>query len=186
MAQTTVSSPAPRRRGRWLRIVVGILGVFIVLLVAIYFVGTSSAFFKGVILPRVSKAMNAQVTVSEASISPFNEVILRNFQVRTTGEEPVVTAAEVRARYSLMDIIGGNIHVEEATLSSPTVVLIENPDGSSNLDPILKSQKEAKPQEKQPAKPAEPSKPSHLDVKKIALTEGTVRRIKLYKNGNRD
>ncbi len=139
MAQTTVNPPAPRRRGRWLRIVAGILGVFIVLLVAVYFVGTSSAFFKGFILPRVSKSINAQVTVSEASISPFKEVILRNFQVRTTGEEPLVTSPEVRARYSLMDIIGGNIHIDEATLSSPTVVLIENPDGSSNLDPILKS-----------------------------------------------
>ena len=186
MADTTVSSPAPRKRGRWFRIVAGMLGILIVLLVLVYFVGTSSAFFKGFILPRVSKAMNAQVTVSEASISPFKEVILRNFQVRTTGEEPVVSSPEVRARYSLMDIIGGNIHVDEATLSSPTVVLVENPDGSSNLDPILKSQKEAKPKEKQPAKPAEPSKPSHLDVKKIAVTEGTVRRIKLYKNGNRD
>ncbi len=50
MAETTVSSPAPRRPRRWLRIVVGILGLFIVLLVALYFVGTSSAFFKGVIL----------------------------------------------------------------------------------------------------------------------------------------
>jgi len=186
MAETTVSSPAPRRPRRWLRIVVGILGLFIVLLVALYFVGTSSAFFKGVILPRVSTAMNAQVTVSEASISPFKEVILRNFQVRTTGEEPLVTAAEVRARYSLMDIIGGKIHVDEAILSSPTIVLIENPDGSSNLDPILKGQKETKPKEKQSAQPGKPSKPSQLDVKKIALTEGTLRRIKLYKNGNRD
>src|SRR5713226_52265 len=167
MADTTVSSPARRRRRRWLRIVIGILGVFIALLVVVYFVGTSSAFFKGFILPRLSKAMNAQVTVSDASISPFKEVILRNFQVRTTGEEPVVSSPEVRARYSLVDIIGGNIHIDEATLSSPTVVLVENPDGSSNLDPILKSQKEAKPQEKQPAKPAKPSKPSHLDVKRI-------------------
>src|SRR5258708_8330638 len=84
-----------------------------------------------------------------------------------------------------MDIIGGNIHVDEATLSSPTIVLVENPDGSSNLDPILKSQKEAKPKQEQPARPGKPSKPSHLDVKKIALTEGTIRRITLYKNGNR-
>src|SRR5437016_12633159 len=108
MAQTTVSSPAPRKRGRWLRVLVGILGILIVLLVVVYFVGTSSAFFKGVILPRVSKAMNAQVTVSDASISPFKEVILRNFQVRTIGEERVVSSPEVRARYSMMDISGGN------------------------------------------------------------------------------
>ena len=164
MAQTTVNPPAPRRRGRWLRIVAGIFGFFIVLLVAVYFVGTSSAFFKGFILPRVSKSINAQVTVSEASISPFKEVILHNFQVRTTGEEPLVTSPEVRARYSLMDIIGGNIHVDEATLSSPTVVLIENPDGTRNLDAVLKSQT-AKPKEKE-QNPAEGkhSNPPQLDL----------------------
>ena len=50
----------------------------------------------------------------------------------------------MRLRYSLMDIIGGNIHVDEVTLASPTVTLVENPDGSSNLDPILKAQ-QAKP-----------------------------------------
>ena len=186
MADTTVSSPAPRKRGRWLRIIIGVLGIFVILIVAVYFVGTSSAFFKGFILPRVSKSMNAQVTVSEASIHPFKDVTLHNFQVRTTGEEPLVSAAEVRARYSLMDIIGGNIHVEEAALASPTIVLVENPDGTSNLDPILKGKKEApNPKEKQ-AQPSKPSKPTHLDVRKIALTDGTVRRIKLYKNGNRD
>src|SRR2546426_11721370 len=110
MADTSVAPPPPRKRRRWLRALGWIFVIFIVLLVAVYFVGTSSAFFKGFILPRVSKSINAQVTVSEASISPFKEVILHNFQVRTTGEEPLVTSPEVRARYSLMDIIGGNIH----------------------------------------------------------------------------
>src|SRR2546426_4558763 len=103
MADTT--STAPRRRRRWLRALGWFFGVLIVLLVVVYFVATSSAFFTGVILPRVSKAVNANITVSEASISPFKEVILRNLKVQTTGEEPLVTATEVRAQYSLMDII---------------------------------------------------------------------------------
>src|ERR1041385_3587595 len=96
MAEATITPP--RKRPRWLRALVWLLGVFIVLVVAVYFVATSSAFFTGVILPRVSKAINANITVSEASISPFKEVILRNLKVQTTGAEPLVTAAEVRAR----------------------------------------------------------------------------------------
>src|SRR5438876_309971 len=128
MADTNVTSPAPRKRRGWLRALAWIFIVLIVLVVAVYFVGTSSAFFKGVILPRVGKTMNAEVTVSEASIHPFKEVVLHNLKVQTRGAEPLVTAPEVRARYSLMDIMGGNIHVDELTLSSPTVVLVENPD----------------------------------------------------------
>src|SRR5437660_12840733 len=118
MANTTVSPSTPRKPRRWLRVVVLILGIFILLLVVVYFVGTSSAFFKGVILPRVSKAMNANVTVADASISPFSSVILHDLKVQTTGPEPLVTATEVRAVYHLGDILRGKIHIEEVSMNS--------------------------------------------------------------------
>ena len=59
--------PAPKRRRRWPRILGRIFLALIILLVVVYFVGTSSAVFKGVILPKVGKAMNATITVSSAS-----------------------------------------------------------------------------------------------------------------------
>src|SRR6516164_4320076 len=121
MAEITVASPAPRKGRGWLRVVAWIFIILIIVVVAIYFVGTSSAFLKGVILPRVSKSMNADVTVSDASIHPFKEVVLHNLKVQPHGAEPLLTAAEVHARYSLMDIMGGNIHVDEVVLASPTV-----------------------------------------------------------------
>ena len=183
MADTNVAPAAPRKQRRWLRAIAWVVSILVVLVVVVYFVATSSAFFKGVILPKVSKAMNAQVTVSDASLSPFSQVILRDLKVQTTGSEPLVTAPEVRLRYHLMDIIGGHINVDEVALSSPTIVLVQNPDGTSNLDPILQSQKN-KPE--QPAKPAAPSKPLQIDVKKVALTDATVRQVKLYKGNNRD
>src|SRR5258708_16720826 len=137
MAETSVP-PAPKRRRRWLKITGWFLGSLVILLLVVYFVGTSSAFFKGVILPRVSKSINAEVTVSDASISPFKQVILKNIKVQTTGPEPLFTASEVRARYSLLDIISGNIHVEEASVVSPRIVIVQNADRTSNLDPITK------------------------------------------------
>jgi uncharacterized protein involved in outer membrane biogenesis len=165
--------------------------LLILLLVAAYFVGTSSAFFKGVILPRASKALNADITVSEASISPFKEVVLSNLRVKTTGDEPLLTAPEVRARYSLMDIIRGNIKVDEVAVTKPTIVIVENADGSSNLDPITKSKKEEKPAAQTQAEPSasaekKPSKPIQLDLKKLAVTDATVREVKLYPGGKRD
>jgi hypothetical protein len=185
MADTSVTSPTPKKRRGWLRTLAWILGVLVVLIIVVYFVATSSAFFKGVILPKVGAALNAKVTVSDASISPFKQVILRDLKVETTGTEPLVSAPEVRLRYSLMDIIGGNIHVDEVTLVSPTVVLVENPDGTSNLDPLLKAQKE-KPQPAKPEQPAKPSKPMQIDLKKFALTDATVRKVKLYAGNQRD
>src|SRR5664279_5684703 len=187
MTDTTVSTPTPRKRRGWLRAIAWVFGILIVLLVVVYFVATSGAFFKGVILPRVGKAMNAQVTVSDASISPFSQVVLKDLKVQTTGAEPLVTATEVRLRYSLMDIIRGNIHVDEVTLASPTVVLVQNADGSSNLDPILKSQ-QPKPGETKPtpAPKAPGAKPLQIDLKKFALTDATIRNVKNYANGSRD
>jgi uncharacterized protein involved in outer membrane biogenesis len=180
MTDAISTSPGPKRRS-WLRALAWLAGAILVLLIVVYFVATSSAFFKGVILPKVGQAMNASITVGDASISPFSEVVLRDLKVHTTGTEPLLTAREVRARYHLMDILRGNIRVDEVTLSSPTVVLVENPDKSSNLDPIMKSQ-QAQPK---PA-PAQPSKPVHIELRKLTLTEATLRKVQMHKTGNPD
>ena len=150
--------------------------ILIVLLIVLFFVATSGAFLKSVILPRASKSLNAQITVDDASISPFSQVILKKLRVQTTGAEPLVTANEVRLRYSLMDIIKGHINVDEATLDTPTINLVKEADGSSNLDPLLKGEKkseETKPSDKKP----------DLNIKNVALKNGTVRITQKLKQG---
>jgi Uncharacterized protein involved in outer membrane biogenesis len=186
--ETPQAPQPPKKRRRLLKAISWLLVIFIILLVGVYFVGTSSAFLKSVILPRVSKSMNADITVADASIHPFKEVVLHNLVVKTTGDEPLVTAPEVHAKYSLMDMIGGKIRVELAELNSPKVVLIQNADGTSNLDPLTKGQKEQPkaPAEKKPEQPGKPSKPLQIDIKKVGLNDATVRQIRIYKNGNRD
>ena len=177
---TTPSVPKPKRK--WLKIFGGVAGTLVLLVVVLFFVCTSSGFFKSVILPRVSRAANATVTVDDAAISPFSQVVLRNLKVQTTGSEPLVTASEVRLRYHLMDILGGNLNVDEVTLVSPTVNLVENADGSSNLDPLLKST----PKEAKPEASGKPSKAPQLNLKKLALSNATIRQTKLHKDGTRD
>src|SRR6266699_5150922 len=183
--KTTTPPPPPRKRHGFLRFIGWFLGIFIILLVAVYFVATSSGFFKGVILPRAGKAMNSDITVSEATISPFKEIHFKNLKVTPHGQETLVTAPGVLVKYKLMDIVRGNIDVDEVTLASPTVTLVQNAEGSSNLDPITKSQKEKPKSEKEKAE-KKSSKPTQLDLKKFALTDATIRQVKLYKNGNRD
>jgi len=180
--QNTTKSGAPKRRNGLKILGFGIGGLLVLLIVA-YIVGTSSGFFKSVILPKVSASMNAQVTVDEASISPFSSVVLKNLKVQTTGAEALFTAAEVRARYSLMDIIGGHINIDEVGVVSPVVCLVQNADGSSNLDPITKSGSSGK----SPSQPSEPAskKPLNLNLKKVTLTDGAVKVISLAKTGAR-
>lgn len=177
------------KRRRWGRTVLVILLVIFVPLVIGYFVATSEPFFKGVILPKASKSLNAKITVARASIHPFSQVVLRGVKVETTGTQPLATMQEARLRYSLMDIIRGNIKVSEVTAIQPVIHIVTNPDGSSNLDPLKPKkpekpaaqpppEKPQKPTEKKPAKP-----PPQVDIGQIRIENGTLRETKLTKDG---
>jgi hypothetical protein len=167
-----------RRKSSWGKRILFIVGGLCVLLIATYFILTSSIFLKSVILPKAGKSLNATITVEDASISPFSKVELHKLRVQTTGSEPLLTAEDVRLRYSLMDIIRGNIKVDEVTLDSPVVQLIQEPDGTSNLDPLLKGgenkNKEDKPKSKEPAR---------VNVRNVTLKNGVVRQIVKSKEG---
>lgn len=178
---TTTASPQPGKRSSWLRKLMFGFGGLIVLLVAAYFVVTSSAFFKGVILPRASQAIGGEITVAEASISPFSQVTLRQLVVKTTGAEPLLQANEVRLRYSLTAILGGTLQVDEVMIDSPVVQIVANADGTSNLDPLL-SQGEAPAAQPAPAAGQAPQ----IAMKNIALKNATVRRVQMLKDGGRE
>lgn len=180
MNEAKQESPGPKR-GRWMKILILTAGGLLVLLVAVYFVVTSGGFVKSVVLPRVGAALNADLTAGSVELSPFSQLVLRDVKLTPKGAEPLLTANLVRARYSLFSILGGNLVVEEVTVESPTVTLVENADGTSNLDPLTKSQ------EKEIIKPAaKPSAPPQIDIKSVALKNATVKRTKHLKGGGRE
>lgn len=174
------SSVSSGKRGRWgKRFLLGGVGLLI-LLVAAYFVVTSPAFFKGVILPRVGKSIHADVTIADASISPFSSVVLRQLKVQTTGSVPLLEGEEVRLRYNLWSILRGNIKVDEVTISSPVVNLVQNADGTSNADPLMNAG--------QPATPStsKDQKPPSIDLRNFALKNGAVRVTRNLAGGGRE
>ena len=180
---TNPTSSTPRKRSSWLRKLLFVFGGLLVLLVVAYFVVTSSAFFKGVILPGASKSLGGEVTVASASISPFSQVKLSQLTVKTTGTEPLLQANAVVLRYSLFAILGGTLKVDEVTIDSPVVQIVENADGTSNLDPLMK--KGAQPAAQPAAKPAA-SKAPQIDLKNFALKNATVRITKNLKGGGQE
>jgi hypothetical protein len=182
MSEIKIKNDSPKRGG-WLRKLVWVVGILVVLLIVVYFVATSSAFLKGVILPKVSKSLGANVTVAGAQISPFSHVQLNGLKVQPPGGEPILTVQELHANYSLWAIIGGNIAVSEVIIDSPVVTVIENADGTCNLDALTK--KPAAESKPAPA-PANASKPPQIDIKKVALNNATVRLVKNYPNGTKD
>ena len=174
-------APITKRKRRWLRRLLWIGGSVFALVVVLYFVATSAWFWKRSLLPRVSVALSADITVQDASISPFSSVTLRGLNVQPRGDVPrLATIAELSARYSLFDIIGGNINIAEITITDPIIEWIENADGTSNLDPLLRRPESPK-SEDQP----KDSKPLQLTVGKLQISNATIRRVKLRADGSR-
>lgn len=180
MSANTENISVPARR-HWLKKLAVVLGGFVVLLVAAFFVVTSSGFIKGVILPRVGQAMNATLTADEVSFRPFSQLHLRGVKLQTTGPEPLLTVAELRARYSLVAMLGGTLKVDEVLVDSPVVNVVETADGQRNTDALTAGS----PPAATPAKPAT-SQPPSVDLKLFNLKNATVRYTKQHPGGTRD
>ena len=172
------------RLPRALRIAVWSVGVLLPLLLVAYLVVTSSGFIKRVILPRVSAAIHADVTVADISVHPFSKITVHGLKVQAKGQEPVVTAAEVRASYSLWSILRGKPRISEIALVSPAVNLVENPDGSSNFDLLKASEK--KPAESKPSRAGKSVTAPQIELRKLTLNQAIFREIKIYPGNRRD
>ncbi|HLX95127.1 MAG TPA: AsmA family protein [Verrucomicrobiae bacterium] len=182
MAEPMFILAKPRKRPRrWLRFFAALVMVMMVLIVLAFFFVTNPAFIHDVILPRLGKAINADVTVSSMTFNPFKQIVLHDLKVQVDDQTPVFTASEVNVRYHLWDILRGNLHVDEIALNSPTIERVENPDGSSNLDPLLKALrgKSAKAGKARPVS----SKAPRIDLGKISLRDASIVEIKNYGDG---
>lgn len=165
----------PRRLVRW----AGELGVALVLLVvALYFLATSEPFVKGVVLPKAGAALGVDIAADGVSIRPLSEVILRGLKVRPQGEETVLAAAELRARYNLVSILRGLIKVDEIALIQPVVRVTMRPDGTSNLDAF--TGRSGTPE----AASAKPGSPLKVDVRMISIDDATVHFTQTHKDGS--
>jgi hypothetical protein len=186
--KTSEVKPAPRKRGAWWRVLLWIVGIIVLLLVVVYFVATSSSFVQHQILPRVSASLGANVTVSSAEIHPFSRVVLHDLKVQPTNQPTLLTAPEASVSYSLMDIIGGNIRVDDLTITSPTIQVVQNPDGSSNLDPLTKKAESgtAESEKKAASGNQKSGKPLKVDVRKVTISNATILSIDNHSNGTRD
>ncbi len=179
MQNSPADSAATSPRKKKLLILAAVL---IGLPMILYFFLTSAYFIKSFVLPKAGQTLNAIITVDDLSVSPFSAVSLRGLKVTTTGE-PLLTADSASVRYSLMNIIGGKLNVSELKVQSPKVSIVQNADGSSNLDPIMQALNASE----QPAKPdtAEPGEKPKLDLKNISLENAHFTFAQTLKDGGR-
>jgi len=185
----TIDSLTIERRPTWrqrtLPIVLWTAVLLLILMLVAYLYVTSSGFLKRHILPRLSTALHADITVTDISVHPFSRIAIRGLKVQVKGLEPLLTAQEVRASYSLWSLLRGNLRASEIALVSPSVAMVENPDGRRNFDALLQAQG-GKPPEAPSSQSAKSSKPLQVDLQKLTVSKGTFQRVKNYSGNRRD
>jgi len=173
----------PGTKRRWPRRLGWTAGILAVLGVIAYFVALSNAFIQGVILPKVSESLNASITVQSTSISPFSNVHLTGLRIQTGTDEPLLDVGAVHIHHSLWSILTGIIRVDEVTIDTPTIVLVQHPDGTTNLDPLLEAAASKAEEEKEPDEDKAESSPTQIQIGRVQLKNATLRYVQQREDG---
>lgn len=151
--------------------------ILVVLILALYFVVSSSWFLKSVVIPRVGAALNSKLIVGDITLRPFAELTIDQIKLTPNGAETLFTAKKINAKYSLLAILRGNLTVEDVTVDSPIVTIVQHAKGGSNLD-VLSAGEKSNPQ---PAAKSSGSAP-RLNIKSVAVRNAAFRQTKIGPN----
>jgi uncharacterized protein involved in outer membrane biogenesis len=181
MTQIIIKTPPPRR-GKWRRRILWSAGFVFLLCLGAYFLVTSNWFVQRVVLPQVSKALQADVTLAEANLSPWRHVHFRELKVHPKGDEVLLQVQEIRVRYSLLALLRGRVEVAEVSVESPVVNLVQRADGTSNLDALLQlvGKSDSEPKDKTT------STAPQVNIKLVQIKNGTLRRVQHHATGGAD
>ena len=147
------------------------LGVAVAAIVTLYLFVTSSLFLRWFVVPRVAAALNCGVDVTGISLSPFSSLRLSGLRLDPKGGKTLVSVEDVQVGYDLGAILGGTLTIRELTVQGPTITVVEEADGTSNLSTFLT----ALSGPSKPSQPAGPSKPTQFDLSKVVLRNGMLR-----------
>lgn len=140
------------------------IGVIILIKVVI-----SPELVKKTILPRISAAINRQVSLGEVSVSIFSGIRLHDLVIQDKeGPEPFLKAGALRLDYRFWPLLRKRVEIKEIRLESPYVRLVRYADGSFNFSDLKKP-----PQPEDKAETKEKS-PIDLAVSQVTLSNGTV------------
>jgi hypothetical protein len=169
-ASTPAAKSRKRRRWPWVIVTLFLLLILLVLL-APTLLSTGPA--KSMVLSKVNGYLNGKLDVKEISIGWTSGVTLDSVKIDDDQGATVVEISKIRIPISLIGAARGNFDLGDTVIDKPNLVrFIRYPDGTTNIDKLVKQQVD---QVSDRAKPAnkEPGQPSKLpNVKgKITINE---------------
>ncbi|NVN90615.1 MAG: AsmA family protein [Desulfuromonadales bacterium] len=156
-------------RQKLLKITTICAGIVIVLLVALSIlirVVISPEQVKKTILPRISAAMNRQVSLGDVSVSIFSGIRLHDLVIQDReGTQPFVKAGALRLEYRFWPLLRKRVEITEIRLESPLLRVVRYTDGSFNFSDLTAKKEQPTPTVKSPI---------DLAVSQFTLTNGTM------------
>ncbi len=130
LSQEPVPASAPKNRGaRWLGLTAILCVSLFALLLGFGFWLTSDAGVRRVILPHLSKNFGMEITASRVAWHPFSSIEIENLRIGP-AERPLLAAVRLSARYHGWAALLGRFEAETLQLESPSIHLVERPDGT--------------------------------------------------------
>ncbi len=148
-------------------------GVVLILLVGLTILvklAISPELVKKTVLPKISAAINRQVSLGDVSVSIFSGIRLHDLVVQDReGSQPFLKAGALRLDYRLWPLLRKKVEIKEVRLESPLVRIVRYADGSFNFSDLLVKKQ-------QPVPAAEPKGKSLIDlaVSQVTLSDGKV------------
>jgi hypothetical protein len=161
--------PKKKRRRRWPWVILGLivaLLVLVALLPTLISTGAGRSFAVG----QANNYINGKLDVADWSIGWTTGVTLEGVKLDDQQGRRVAEIARVRVPMSLIAAARGNYDLGEVVIDKPNLVNLEiNPDGSTNLDKLVKESGEKVTKAPEPAKGGESKLP---DLKGKVVVSG--------------
>lgn len=136
---------------------------------------------KGLLLPRVEKALSRQVEIEQVEISLFSGIALKNIEVmEPQGETTFLQAEAITLRYRFWPLFRLRVEIDEISIDKPQVRLERLADGTFNFSDLIQTEgKETVAEQDETVPPVEDSSSGDIQllISQLSIRQGTVQII---------
>ena len=175
------ASEAPKKKSKWLKVLLVLFGLFCALIVGIYLYISSASFVRGQVFSRVESKLNQPVTAEEINFSPLSGLELTNFSL---GDDPFLKAEKIKVAYELLPMLSNEINVSEVTLENAELNVIYDRDGNltlkSKMVKKIKDKDEKKKDDKKDKDPSTKKDKNKGDTPQLNITGINFKNLKIH------
>ncbi|OEU74327.1 MAG: hypothetical protein BA874_02420 [Desulfuromonadales bacterium C00003068] len=136
---------------------------------------------KGLLLPRVEKALSRQVEIEQVEISLFSGIALKNIEVmERQGTAAFLKAENVTLRYRFWPLFRMRVEIDEISIDKPQIRLELLADGTFNFSDLIQTdQKGTAAEQEEVFKPSENTTLDDIQllISQLAIRQGTIQFI---------